>query len=458
MESALAAIGPQFCPPACGSVPPCVAGAGPSGRWKGVLPPVTIALPVHRPEPDRLARALASIEAQTHADLDVLIIPNGCSPAETLMIRDLAAGDPRCRVEPLPEASLASALNVALRSARHDLVARQDADDLSVPSRIETLAGAMLDRPGLAALGCGWTVLDRETHRTRCTMRPPTDPASARAALLMENPFAHGSMMLRRDAVRAAGGYDESLPRAQDYDLWMRLARRGVISAVPDVLYHWTHHGRAGYASSPEQARAHARLMLRVWRELDAESSAGSERESELQSELEATLARVIAGEARPDALDTLVRGAPSVLALMARLWAQRMAPQDDTAEVCQRARLREVGAQLRAAGVRGVHLFPDGAHAAWVREHQHDLGIEVVGTCDDDPRRGVPSPDEMPAGSDVLICSDTIEATLWDRCEPLRQRGVRVHRLYGEAARQPDATDRTARESPASLFLARTA
>ena len=425
------------------------------------LPPVTVALPIHRPDPNRLTRALASITAQTHDRLEILLLPNSCSPAELLLINDLAQHDPRCRIAPLPEASLAAAVNHALRIASHDLVARQDADDLSAPTRLEMQARAMVCLPELAALGCGWTTIDRHTSAVRCTTKPPTDPRDARTSLLTGNPFAHGSMMLRRDAVRAAGGYDESLTRAQDYDLWARLAPAGAIAAIPDVLYHWTHHGQTSHASSPAQARAHAKTMLRAWRMLDPQSQTtpDTDRSTAARAELESAIARVLVGEATPDVLDHILRTHPSQLALLARLWADRVQPRTATRaiETCRRARLREVGSQLRSTCVPSVHLFPAGAHAAWVADHACDLGITIASLRDDNPATGYESPDVLASGEHVLICSDHLEDRLWDRTEALRARGVHVHRLYSQSPAQV-LTEQTRREALASPSLARTA
>jgi hypothetical protein len=49
--------------------------------------------------------------------------------------------------------------------------------------------------------------------------------------------------MLRADAVRALGGYDEAMERAEDYDLWLRLAQLHAVAALPDLLYDWRDHG-----------------------------------------------------------------------------------------------------------------------------------------------------------------------------------------------------------------------
>ncbi len=449
---------------------PGLAGASPAERLisragvslaPGALPPVTVALPIHKPEPDRLARALASITAQTHSTLEILLIPNGCSPAELLLIGDLARHDPRCRVTPLPDASLAAALNHALRVATHALIARQDADDVSTPDRIEQQARAIADRPRLAALGCGWTTIDRATSRATSTTRPPTDPRDARAALLTTNPFAHGSMMLRRDAIRAVGGYDESLERAQDYELWTRLARLHQIAAIPDVLYHWTHHGHASHSSSPAQARTHARAMLRAWDQLDAPAHDPSAPElaASARAELESAITRVLIGDATPDVLDHVLRTHPSSTALLARLWADRVQPPEAgrAIEACRRAKLREVGARLRARGIDSVHLYPGGAHAAWVADHADDLGLAIASWRDDNPATGHASPEALTAGEHVLICSDHLEDLLWERTADLRRRGVHVHRLYADSDDEA-VTAQTHHEASASPSLARTA
>jgi hypothetical protein len=56
------------------------------------------------------------------------------------------------------------------------------------------------------------------------TVAPPAGDAAIRRALIRRNPFVHSSVLMRRSAVDAVGGYDESLPVAQDYDLWMRMS------------------------------------------------------------------------------------------------------------------------------------------------------------------------------------------------------------------------------------------
>lgn len=107
--------------------------------------------------------------------------------------------------------------------------------------------------------------------------------------------------------------------------------------------------------------------------------------------------------------------------------------------DVCKRARVREVGARLRAMGVREVILWGAGAHSAFVLEHAHDLGVPVVGLVDDAlagrDRLGfrVGAPDGVAPGRHVLLSSDAHEDALWERSAGARARGVIVHRFYAD-------------------------
>jgi hypothetical protein len=67
-------------------------------------------------------------------------------------------------------------------------------------------------------------------------VQPPEDDAAIRRALIRANPFVHSTVMARRPLLERAGGYDETLDVAQDYDLWMRLARVTRLANLPDVL------------------------------------------------------------------------------------------------------------------------------------------------------------------------------------------------------------------------------
>jgi glycosyltransferase involved in cell wall biosynthesis len=125
----------------------------------------------------------------------------------------------------LPEnGGLARALQVGLAACSHDVVARMDADDISMPDRFsqqlpQIEAGA--DLVGTALLEIGVDEHDVVGVRT-----PPTSPEVIARTARLHDPFNHPTVVYRRAAVSAAGGY-EHLPLMEDYWLFARMIAMG---------------------------------------------------------------------------------------------------------------------------------------------------------------------------------------------------------------------------------------
>ncbi|MEX2218276.1 MAG: glycosyltransferase [Phycisphaerales bacterium] len=404
------------------------------------LPPVSVALPVHRASPLHLRCAFESITRQTHGDLEILLVLNGADAATIGLVESLAASDPRARVLHLPAAGLAAALNLALHEARHDLVARMDGDDDCPPVRLAHQADYLKTNPRIAALGTAWETL-ADGDKSLGVERPPTDPAEVRWRLCLGNCLCHGSVMVWRPTVLGAGGYDESLPYAQDYDLWLRLSRTAELANLPQALYRY----RADPARRHEvQAKGAAAAMVRHWAALPPLADPA------LQQRLAGIVWEATWGGARARGAQAalerfLAQRGPSPQALLAYQWvAQRAGPTALSPEELQKLdRLREVGRRLRDAGVPAVWLYGAGKHTAWLMENRDALGLEVRGLADDtlagDRHHGftVVLPAQIPPSTHVLLSSDHHEERLWAASAALRRRGVTVWRLYtrGEVA-----------------------
>lgn len=373
--------------------------------------------------------------SQSAADLDIMMVLNGSDPDTRDRVQALARQDARVRVLDLPRANLAAALNVALREARHDLVARMDADDHCGPSRLERQACALRADASLAGVGCAYRVLTND-DQPRFVVRPPIDPGELRWRLLLGNMLAHGSMMLRRDAVLGVGGYDESLPRAQDYDLWLRLVRGHRVGSLAEVLYDYRVPSADGAdRSTPEQAATAARCMLREWRLLaDRDGTDGVERS------IAAMLTRAAVPEViRGQLAEHLTTHGPTRESLFAWTWANAATPSAPTLalQAARRALVREATRVLADCGVARVWLYPAGSFTRSLLEHPEDFATEIAGVLDD---RGdaapigawrALSPSRVNTGEHILITSDWHEDALWEASNGLRARGVRVHRLH---------------------------
>lgn len=180
-----------------------------------------------------VGEAVASVLGQTASDLELIVIDDGSRDGTPALLDGVR--DARLRVERREPAGLTVSLNRALRLARAPLVARLDADDIALPERLARQRAFMDAHRDVGVLGGGAREVDGAGHEIAVRM-PPTDDAALRAALIRRNPFIHSAVMTRRDLVERVGGYDESVPVAQDYDLWMRLAPLTRLASLPEVL------------------------------------------------------------------------------------------------------------------------------------------------------------------------------------------------------------------------------
>lgn len=136
---------------------------------------------------------------------------------------------------------LAVALNSGISEARNELVARMDSDDISLPSRCEKQLKAFdLDKE-LTLLGTPTLDFSDDPNNAKPSVSSyPINHEDIKQTLRRNDPFAHSTMMYRKSAVIACGGYDPELRRRQDYDLFSKMVNMGYKSAnlsEPLLLY-----------------------------------------------------------------------------------------------------------------------------------------------------------------------------------------------------------------------------
>jgi glycosyltransferase involved in cell wall biosynthesis len=179
-----------------------------------------------------IGRAIDSILGQTLSDLEVVVVDDG-STDDTAAVVD-AIPDPRVRRLALPHMGIARSLNAGLAAVDAPLVAIQDADDWSLPTRLERQVALLDSRPSVAVVGSRM----REVDAAGETLRPRTSFATGDVghALWRFNPIPNGCACFRRQAVLAAGGYDPRWRWATEYDLWLRLAEHHTIWTLDETL------------------------------------------------------------------------------------------------------------------------------------------------------------------------------------------------------------------------------
>lgn len=206
-------------------------------------PRVSVAMCVYAPEPRFFRAAVRSVLAQTFEDFELLVYETPSDGAATTAILAECA-DPRIRHEVAPgRIPLSTARNRTLELACGALVAILDADDECDPHRFERQVAYLDAHPDVTVVG-SWLEVVR-ADGTRCGYRPyPTGHDAIVRAMRRLNPVGQPSVMLRRDAALAVGGYvvHEDGP-CEDYDLWVRLAQNGARFAnLPEPLTRYRLH------------------------------------------------------------------------------------------------------------------------------------------------------------------------------------------------------------------------
>lgn len=184
-----------------------------------------------------LAAAVESILNQSYHNFEFIIIDDGSDDGSGDILNQFASTDRRIRLIRQNNSGLTAALNVGLEAANGKYIARQDADDISLPFRLEKQFDFMCRHPRLALTGTDYEIIDdngqhlatvRNSRRKRLIQR-----------LRRSNQFVHGTLMFRSTLTTGAVRYNSYYEKAQDYDLILRISESHGIRIVPEVLYQW---------------------------------------------------------------------------------------------------------------------------------------------------------------------------------------------------------------------------
>lgn len=205
------------------------------------MPRTSFLLPV-RDAARTLPEAVASIQAQTAGDWDLIVVDDGSTDGTAEWLDTVAASDPRVRVSRQGPLGLVAALNAGLRASNAEFIARMDADDVLLPHRLERQL-ALLDADRHLGVVDGQVELFRDHGKVPGGMRRYATwintvqrPADFDRELLVESPIVHPAATIRRAALDEVGLYrDGDFP--EDYDLWLRLHAAGWrLAKVPEIV------------------------------------------------------------------------------------------------------------------------------------------------------------------------------------------------------------------------------
>ena len=216
-------------------------------------PRVSVLLPCWDAEPF-LPDCIASLDAQSERRFEVLALDDGSTDGTRPLLAAWAGRDPRVRLVDRDGSGVIAALRRLSREARAPIIARMDADDIARPGRFAAQLRLLAEHPGIAACGTGVRYFPRPAPgsgylRYEAWLNSLIGPAAIERDLFVECPIAHPTLMVRRAAFEAVGGYRDT-DGPEDYDLILRLAAAfgsgqpdaeagHGLANVPEILHEW---------------------------------------------------------------------------------------------------------------------------------------------------------------------------------------------------------------------------
>jgi glycosyltransferase involved in cell wall biosynthesis len=193
-----------------------------------------------------LAEALESVFTQSRPADEVIVVNDG-SPDRTELMQAIAPYAGRLTLLSQENLGAGAARNHGLRATTAEFIGLLDADDRWLPSFLAEQLGVLrsssteLDLVYTDGLLIGQSPLAGRTFMSTC---PSADAVTLERLLSQECTVLLSSVVARRAAIVAVGGFDESLRRGQDFDLWLRMARNGArMRSRPVVLAQRRVHG-----------------------------------------------------------------------------------------------------------------------------------------------------------------------------------------------------------------------
>lgn len=191
-----------------------------------------------------LREAINSILNQTFTDFEFIIINDGSTDSTRQVLESYY--DPRIRLFHQDNIGLTKSLNRGLKLAQGEYIARMDADDISLPERLETQLKYFDVDPLLTLCASRFRVIDENGNFIGCIHPTVSDKLLGWHLLswhlLFGNQIGHASVMVKKQPLLKLGGYAEAAKRAQDYELWSRMSFTYKMIVIPDILFYWRYH------------------------------------------------------------------------------------------------------------------------------------------------------------------------------------------------------------------------
>ena len=216
--------------------------------------------------------AINSILNQTVKSDDIVLVVDG--PIEGTLLQNVKSIDKEkkeVKIVWLPEnIGLGNALAEGMKHVKHDLVARMDSDDISVPSRMETQLNMFETNPKLDIASSQIAEFENDINKVLTYRKLPTEHFEIIKFAHRYSPFNHPAVMMKKSIYNKAGGYQD-WPRNEDYYLWARMINSGAITAnsSENLLFYRIDTGNLKRKTNWIQAKYSIKLHWFFWKKMN---------------------------------------------------------------------------------------------------------------------------------------------------------------------------------------------
>ena len=203
---------------------------------------ITVVMPAFNAE-RYLSQAINSVLNQTYRDFTLIVFDDGSKDDTPRILKEFMKSDCRVQVVTGENRGYSRCLVDGFSMAETELVARMDADDVSLPNRLKSQVEHMERNPNCVVVGGAIEAIDEYGDSLTLVDYPDNHESIVESMIRFgRSSIAHPAAMIRRSAYAQVGGYRVEFEPAEDYDLWLRLSEVGKLSNLHDVVLKYRMH------------------------------------------------------------------------------------------------------------------------------------------------------------------------------------------------------------------------
>lgn len=201
-------------------------------------PLISVVMPAHNAQ-KYLSTAIESILNQTFKKFELIIVNDASTDKTLQIIKSFAKKDSRIRIiNNKKRLDIAGSLNKGISHAMSNIIARMDADDISLPNRLEVQYKLINNSKKIAVVGANIVVMDPQ-EKDISARSYPANSKDLKACFFKYSPFAHPVVMFRKKIFDEVGKYNPKYSPTEDLDLWFRIGRKHEFRSVPQLLLRY---------------------------------------------------------------------------------------------------------------------------------------------------------------------------------------------------------------------------